>query len=125
MTVGAVSQIHVSVSDLERSVRFYRDVLGVPFLFDVPGQSMAFFQSGDVRLYLGVPESEAFASRVTLYFDVDDLVAERERLVEEGVWFLDEPHVVHRDDQGELWMSFFRDPDGHNLAITETKPAKA
>jgi catechol 2,3-dioxygenase-like lactoylglutathione lyase family enzyme len=113
MTVGAVSQIHVSVSDLERSVRFYRDVLGVPFLFDVPGQSMAFFQSGDVRLYLGVPESEAFASRVTLYFDVDDLVAERE------------PHVVHRDDQGELWMSFFRDPDGHNLAITETKPAKA
>ena len=85
MTVGAVSQIHVSVSDLERSVRFYRDVLGAPTLFDVPGQSMAFFQSGDVRLYLGVPESEAFASRVTLYFDVDDLAAEPERLVEEGV----------------------------------------
>ena len=122
MSVGAVSQIHVSCSELERSVRFYRDVLGVPFLFDVPGQSMAFFQSGDIRLYLGVPESEAFASKVTLYFSVDDLGAERERLVKEGVTFLDEPHVVHRDDQGELWMTFFRDPDGHNLALTETRP---
>ncbi|GIF74473.1 VOC family protein [Asanoa siamensis] len=122
MSVGAVSQIHVSVSELERSVRFYRDVLGIPFLFDVPGQSMAFFQSGDVRLYLGVPESEAFASKVTLYFTVDDLVAERERLAKEGVSFLDEPHLVHRDDTGELWMTFFRDPDGHNLALTETRP---
>ncbi|SNS72135.1 hypothetical protein SAMN05421812_101545 [Asanoa hainanensis] len=121
MSVGAVSQIHVSVSELERSVRFYRDVLGVPFLFDVPGQSMAFFQSGDVRLYLGVPESEAFASKVTLYFTVDDLDAERERLVKEGVGFLDEPHLVHRDEKGELWMTFFRDPDGHNLALTQTR----
>ncbi|MDG4825785.1 VOC family protein [Asanoa sp. WMMD1127] len=121
MAVGAVSQIHISVSDIERSVVFYRDVLGVPFLFAVPGQSMAFFQSGDVRLYLGVPESEAFASKVTLYFGVDDLDGERARLVEAGVQFLDEPHAVHRDEQGELWMTFFRDPDGHNLALTQVR----
>ena len=58
MALGPIAQIHISVTDLERSVAFYRDVLGLTHLFTVPGQPMAFFQSGDVRLYLGVPESE-------------------------------------------------------------------
>ena len=65
MAVGPVAQIHVSVSDVDRSVAFYRDGLGVPFLFRVPGQPMAFFRSGDVRLYLGTPETPDFASRTT------------------------------------------------------------
>ena len=97
-------------------------MLGVPFLFEVPGQPMAFFQSGPVRLYLGVPEPPEFASKVTLYFATGDIFAERERLAGEGVAFLDEPHVVNRDAGGELWMTFFRDPDGHHLALTQTRP---
>ena len=68
MALGPVGQIHISVTDVERSVSFYRDVLGIPHLFTVPGQPMAFFASGDVRLYLGVPESEEFRSRCVLYF---------------------------------------------------------
>ena len=61
--LGTIGQIHVSVTDVDRSVAFYRDVLGIPFLFRVPGQPMAFFDCGGVRLYLGVPESEDFRSR--------------------------------------------------------------
>ena len=121
MALGPVTQIHVSVTDLDRAVGFYRDVLGIPLLFQVPGQPMAFFASGQVRLYLGVPEDPGFASRCTLYFGVDDIDAEHERLVAAGVPALDAPHVVHRDGTTELWMSFFTDPDGHHLAITQER----
>ena len=58
-----VGQLHVTVSDLERSVRFYRDVLGLQHLFTVEGQPMAFFQVGEVRLYLGRTEDDRFRSR--------------------------------------------------------------
>ena len=55
MALGPVGQIHISVTDIDTSVAFYRDVLGIPLLFQVPDMPMAFFASGDVRLYLGVP----------------------------------------------------------------------
>jgi catechol 2,3-dioxygenase-like lactoylglutathione lyase family enzyme len=119
MAVGALGQVHVSVRDLDRSVQFYRDVLGMKFLFQVPGQPMAFFQSGDVRLYLGTPETPEFASKCVLYFRVDDLDAEYARLGGLGVAFLDEPHVVHRDGSGELWMVFLTDPDGHQIGLMQ------
>lgn len=121
MAVGALGQVHVSVRDVDRSVEFYRDVLGMEFLFRVPGQPMAFFQSGDVRLYLGTPESPEFASKCVLYFRVDDLDAEYARLGGLGVKFLDEPHVVHRDAGGELWMVFLVDPDGHQIGLMEQR----
>ncbi|BCB81794.1 hypothetical protein GCM10022251_14750 [Phytohabitans flavus] len=121
MALGPVAQIHVSVRDIDRSVAFYRDVLGIPLLFQVPGQQMAFFASGDVRLYLGVPESAEFASRCTLYFRVDDIEAEHDRLVAAGVESFGKPHVVHRDGATELWMSFFSDPDGHKLGLMQER----
>lgn len=121
MAVGAVGQIHISVTDVDRSVAFYRDMLGIPLLFQVPGQPMAFLSSGDVRLYLGTPESPEFASRVVLYFTVDDIEAEHERLVALGVPFVDRPHVVHGSGTSELWMAFFRDPDGHHLVLMQER----
>jgi len=116
MALGPVAQIHVSVTDVDRSVEFYRDVLGIPFLFRVPGQPMAFFASGDVRLYLGVPENPEFTSKVVLYFRVDDIDAEVARLRATGLT-VGTPHLVHRDGTTELWMSFLRDPDGHQLGL--------
>jgi predicted enzyme related to lactoylglutathione lyase len=121
MALGPVAQIHVSVSDIDASVAFYRDVLGIPLLFQVPGQPMAFFASGDVRLYLGAPESAEFASRCTLYFRVEDIDAEHARLSEAGVTMLDKPHVVHRDGAVELWMTQLRDPDGHHLVLMQER----
>jgi predicted enzyme related to lactoylglutathione lyase len=82
---------------------------------------MAFFASGDVRLYLGVPENREFTSKVVLYFRVDDIDAEVARLAGLGVAFLDRPRVVHRDGTTELWMSFLRDPDGHHLGLMEER----
>jgi predicted enzyme related to lactoylglutathione lyase len=121
MALGTVGQIHISVTDVERSVAFYRDVLGLPHMFTVPGQPMAFFASGDTRLYLGVPESEEYRSRCVLYFRVDDIDAEYARLSALGVDFADAPHIVHREASMALWMAGFTDPDGHQLILMQEK----
>src|SRR5262245_36941581 len=117
MALGAIRQIHISVTDVERSVAFYRDVLGITHSFTVAGQPMAFFASGDVRLYLGVPEPSEYRSHCVLYFGVADSEAEL------GVQFRDRPHVVHRDASSELWMAGLADPDGHHLILMEERPA--
>ena len=115
--LGTIGQIHVSVTDVDRAVGFYRDVLGVPFLFRVAGQPMAFFDCDGVRLYLGKPESAEFHSSPVLYFAVDDLDEAFAALSERGVAFRDHPHVVHRTEGSELWMAAFTDPDGNNLVL--------
>lgn len=120
MALGALGQIHISVTDVDRSVAFYRDVLGLAHLFTVRGQPMAFFQAGDVRLYLGVPESTEFTSHCVLYFRVDDIDAEAARLRGEGVTVGD-PHVVHRDGTTELWMAGLTDPDGHHVILMQDR----
>jgi catechol 2,3-dioxygenase-like lactoylglutathione lyase family enzyme len=120
--LGTIGQIHVSVTDVDRSVAFYRDVLGIPFLFRVPGQPMAFFDCDGVRLYLGVPESEDFRSRGVLYFTVKDIAEAHRALVDRGITFRDEPHLVHRTEDGELQMAFFTDPDGNSLALMSDVP---
>jgi len=123
MALGALGQVHISVTDVEASVAFYRDVLGMTHLFTVQGQPMAFFQSGEVRLYLGVPTSPEYTSRCVLYFNVDDLDAEVGRLEGLGVTMREQPHLVHRDAGGELWMSGLTDPDGHHVILMQTKAA--
>lgn len=123
MAVGPLGQIHVSVTDVDRSVAFYRDLLGVPLLFRVPDQPMAFLRSGDVRLYLGAPEPPEAATRCMLYFWVDNLDAEHARLVAAGVPSVGAPHVVHRDGDAALWMAGVTDPDGHTVLLMQQRPA--
>lgn len=115
--LGALGQIHVSVTDFERSVGFYRDVLGLHLLFQVPDQEMAFLDCDGVRLYLGKAESAEFRSTPLLYFRVDDIAEAYEALRERGVRFTSEPHVVHRTDTTELHVAFFTDPDGTHLGL--------
>jgi catechol 2,3-dioxygenase-like lactoylglutathione lyase family enzyme len=122
--LGTIGQIHVSVTDVDRSVAFYRDALGIPFLFRVPDQPIAFFDCDGVRLYLGVPESEDFRSSGVLYFTVDDIDEVHRALTERGVAFRDGPHVVHRTEDAELRMAFFTDPDGNNLALMSEMPVR-
>ena len=124
MAVGHLAQVHISVADIERSVRFYRDVLGMQHLFTVPGTPMAFFASGDVRLYFGVPESDRFRSRCVNYFRVDDLDAEIARLRGLGET-VGEPTLAHRDADHELWLADLTDPDGHHVILMQERPLDA
>ena len=118
--LGPIAQIAVRVKDVSRATEFYRDQLGLPFLFDAPG--LAFFQCGDIMLMLSQPSTPEFDHpSAILYFQVDEISAAHEALVGRGVMFIDSPHVVHRDPSMELWMAFFRDPDGNILAIRQTR----
>ena len=118
-----IGQIHVSVTDIDRAVTFYRDVLGITFLFQVPGQPMAFFDCDGLRLYLGKPETAEFRSNPVLYFRVDDIDVAHRALTDRGVVFTDAPHAVHRTEDAELWMAAFKDPDGNNLVLMAERPA--
>lgn len=110
-----IGQIRVQVTDVERAVSFYRDTLGMSFLFQFPG--MAFFDVGGVRLMLVEPEGRAFGGVSAIYYTVADIEKAHGILLERGVPFDDEPHIVHRDEAHELWMAFFRDPDDNVLAL--------
>ncbi len=116
-----LNQVHVTVSDIDRAIAFYRDVVGLDLMFEVPQQSMAFFDLGGTRLYLGQAESPDFASAPLLYFQVDNINDHYKRMSSVGVEFESEPHKVHEDERHELWMTFFRTPDRHMNALTEER----
>jgi methylmalonyl-CoA/ethylmalonyl-CoA epimerase len=117
-----IGQIRIQVTDVDRAVAFYRDALGMPFLFAFPG--MAFFDLDGLRLMLVEPEGRAFGGESAVYYRVDDIGQAVEALEARGVIFDDRPHVVHRDPAYDLWMAFFRDPDGNVLALmSEVPPA--
>jgi methylmalonyl-CoA/ethylmalonyl-CoA epimerase len=114
---ASIAQVMIPVSDFERSVAFYRDTLGIPFLFSAPPQ-MAFFDCAGVRLLVGaLPAGENAARGSAIYFKVADIQAVYGLLISKGVAFRAAPHVVHRTPGSELWLSEFTDPDGNPLAL--------
>lgn len=116
-----VAQLLIPVEDFDKGVAFYRDVLGIPFLFAAPPQ-MAFFNCGGVRLLVGVPEGKKAQRGSAIYFQVTDIGAVFSSLKAQGVRFVAEPHVVHRTPTSELWLSEFTDPDGNQLALMSEVP---
>ena len=114
---ATVGQLLIPVTDLERGTAYYRDTLGLTFLFSAPPQ-MSFFMAGTVRLLVGVPEQAGTAQRGSMiYFKVPDIHATHAALTARGVKFFAEPHLVHRAATYELWLCEFRDPDGNQLAL--------
>jgi methylmalonyl-CoA/ethylmalonyl-CoA epimerase len=112
-----VAQLLIPIEDFEKGVAFYRDVLGVPFLFSAPPQ-MAFFNCGGVRLLVGVmPPGQKAQRGSAIYFQVTDIRAVYSSLKGQGVNFSAEPHVVNRTPKSELWLAEFTDPDGNQLAL--------
>jgi methylmalonyl-CoA/ethylmalonyl-CoA epimerase len=116
-----IGQICVTVHDLARAVAFYRDRLGMRFLFQVP--SMAFFQCGEVTVMLGIPETAEFDHKASiLYYAVNDIAGAHRSLAERGVPVIREPAVTHRAADHELWMGFYEDSEGNTLALMARKP---
>lgn len=120
--ITAVGQIAINTHQLPGAIAFYRDILGLKFLFEVP--KMAFFDCGGVRLMLGLPESKEYDHPSSvIYFRVQDIRSSHMTLRNRGVHFLSEPHLIARMPDHELWMAFFKDPDDNVLALmSEIKP---
>jgi lactoylglutathione lyase len=122
--VRGLFETHLTVSDLERSVGFYRDIVGLPLALELPERNVAFFWVGDPgRSMLGLWSLGSAPLGLILHvaFDValDDVFDAPRRLEARGITPLSffgaqttEPSVIG-------WMPaaalYFHDPDGHQL----------
>jgi lactoylglutathione lyase len=122
--VGGLFETHLSVSDLSRSVAFYRDVVGLPLALEAPERGAAFFWiagpgEGLLGLWSFGSAPIGLALHVAFRASLEDVLGAPGRLRALGVTPLsffateaDEPSVIG-------WMpaaaAYFRDPDGHLL----------
>jgi len=113
-----ISNLILQVSDLERSLRFYRDVLDLPLLH--ASGAFAFFDGGGMTLALNEYPGEfpSVAGVAEIVLRVDDVYEAYRMLAGKGVEFRVEPRVVTEMDGKNLLAADFRDPDGHVLSIT-------
>ncbi len=119
-----IGQIALTVDDVDRAVTFYRDSLGIPFLFQVP--KMAFFDCGGVRLMLSLAEKPGFdRSGSVLYYKVPNIQEAFNTLSARGVQFIDKPHLVAPMPDHDLWMTFFHDTSKNTLALMSEVPRDA
>jgi catechol 2,3-dioxygenase-like lactoylglutathione lyase family enzyme len=111
-----IGQIAIRVRDVTRAVRFYRDTLGMRFLFEFP--NLAFFDCGGVRLMLSTAEAPDFDHPGSvIYYKVNDIAGSFESMKQQGVEFIDQPHLIAKMEDHDLWMVFFRDTEGNTLAL--------
>ena len=112
----ALAQVMTSVSDLPRAIDFYRNVLGLPFLFETNG--MVFFQLAGARLMIGSHADHPPAPGGScLYFDAPDLPELAATLEARGVRFSGPAVVLQSEATGDLMLRSFMDPDGNLLAL--------
>ena len=119
-----IGQIQMRAHDVERAAAFYENVLGLKLLFKAP-PNLAFFDCGGVRLMIDKPEKPEFDHPGSiLYFAVPEIQASFASLKGNGVRFEDEPHMIARMPDHDLWMTFFRDSEDNLLALmSEVKRA--
>ena len=123
--ISRIGQIAINAHDVERAATFYQDALGLKLLFKA-GPGLAFFDCGGVRLMLTLPEKPEFDHPSSiLYFNVPDIQAAYAKMKENAVKFEDEPHLLAKMPDHDLWMTFFRDSEGNLMGLmSEVKPSE-
>lgn len=121
-TLNQIGQIFVNVKDLDRAIAFYRDTLGMTFLFQAP-PNMAFFDCGGIRIMLGVPDrSDLDHPASIIYYKVEDIERVYETFRGRGVEFVVKPHLVAPMPTYDLWLADFKDSEGNFLALMSEVP---
>ncbi|HYV04280.1 MAG TPA: VOC family protein [Blastocatellia bacterium] len=120
-SLSSIGQIAINVHDVEKATAFYRDTLGMKFLFDAG--HMAFFDCGGVRLMLSLPDKPEFDHPSSIiYYRVPDIQHACQVLESRGVNFEEKPVLVARLQDHDLWMAAFRDVDNNLLALMSEVP---
>jgi predicted enzyme related to lactoylglutathione lyase len=118
----AIAQVAINAHDIDRATAFYRDTLGMKFLFSAP-PGLAFFDCDGVRLMLSLPARPEFDHPSSiLYFDVADIQAAHSTLVERGVVFEEAPAFVANMGTYDLWIAAFRDSENNVMALMSNVP---
>jgi predicted enzyme related to lactoylglutathione lyase len=116
-----IGQIAIVAGDVARMTAFYRDVLGLKFLF-AAGPNLAFLAAGSVRLMLSTPEGAGTVGKNSiLFFKVTDIASAHATIVARGAKNESEPRLTARMPDHELWLSAVRDPEGNIVELMEEK----
>lgn len=119
--VTGLGQIAYAVDNVERTTKFLRDQVGLKFLFNAP-PGLSFFDLGGVRLMIGRPQGAGvIGANSVLYLRTNDIQAAHRDFTARGIRFDREPMALAKLHDHELWMAFFRDPDGNLLALMEER----
>jgi predicted enzyme related to lactoylglutathione lyase len=119
--VSKVGQIAITVSDVPKALAFYRDILGLQFLFS-PTASLAFLSAGAVRLMLTTPQGAgASGANSILYFSVVNIERAHAYFVSSGAANERVPQLAAQMPDHELWIGFLKDPDGNLVGLMEEK----
>lgn len=118
-----IGQIAIVVRDVAQATAFYRDVLGLAFLFGA-GPNLAFLRAGDVRLMLTTPQGHGeIGKNSVLYFKVSDIVATHRAIVGRGATNERDPQLAAKLPDHDLWIGFVHDPDGNLVGLMEERRA--
>lgn len=121
VSLSRIAQVAINVRDLARGVAFYRDVCGMRFLFQAP--NVAFFDCAGVRFMLGQDEPPPRDVHGTIvYFAVPDIRVAFDAIKAKGAEVEREPHVIARLPDREVWLAYFRDPDGNLVPLMSEVP---
>ncbi len=117
ISVTRLGQIQLRAHDVDRAAKFYSEVVGLKLLFKAP-PNLAFLDCGGVRLMIGKPEKPEFDHPASiLYFAVPDIHSAHAKMKELGAHFEDQPHLIAKMPDHDLWMTFFRDTEGNLMAL--------
>jgi len=114
----------IVVSDMSRSVRFYRETLGIPLKFESPdwtefatgSTTLALHGGGVPREYHDTGDQSKTAGSCSIGFSVDDLDTTYEDLKAKGVRFVMPPTA--REGQG-IKLAVAIDPDGLPISFAQ------
>jgi len=114
-----IGQIAIVCKDVARATEFYRDALGLRFLY-AGGPQLSFFDCDGVRLMLGTSEGQNIGTSMLYFFvpNIDDAVRE---LAAKGVRFAGQPHMIAKMPDHELWLAAFSDSEDNMLALMEER----
>lgn len=117
-----LGQVAITLSDVSAGLHFYRDVLGLTFLFS-PTPELAFLMAGNVRIMLTTPQGAGeVGANSPLYFHVTDIEATYADMVAKGATPEREPALAAPMPDHHLWIGFVRDPENNLVGLMEEKP---
>jgi len=120
--IESIGQIAVAINDIRKSVIFYQDVLGLELLFEVPS-GMAMFNCGMTRLMLTTQQGSDHDHRTSvIYYKVKDIEKSAKAIKSNGAQFIQEPQLVAKMVDHDLWIGFLRDPDENLVGIMAELP---